>query len=151
MDYKAITLSEYSLLHDWSVNGKLIYTGADITADSVFSYSSGIVLAVGKDIHTGYCITIQYDVFNVLRYGHLKSVDVGAGDIVQAGCKLGNADRYVHFEYATKVQNDSKWSVRVGTETYWKQNPHSMQIQQPTPETIIGSATSKETWQGKGW
>lgn len=150
MDYSAITLTKYNILHEWSVYGNPIYTGVDITADSVYSYSSGIVLAIGKDSTNTYCITVQYDVFNVFRYGHLKSVSIGAGAVIQEGTLLGKADRFVRFEYATKEQNSSKWPVRVGTETYWKQNPSSIQITPPAPTEITGPDTNKELLDGKG-
>lgn len=159
--FYTITYIDKPILRDWSTNSKNmhtgtnipsenVHTGVDLPAENVYSYTDGVVLAVG---HVGnhYCVTIQYDVFNLLRYDNLSSVSVGAGEIVQVGAVVGKADRFVHFEYATKEQNGSKWSVRVGNQVYWKQNPNNIQLQQPAPETVIGSATSKETWQGKGW
>ena len=126
MNYYSLTFAEYSVLHSWTPVGSRIYTGTDITADSVYSYASGTVLTVSKEDLLHYCVTIQYDVFNILRYNNLKTVAVGAGETVQNGSLIGTADRFLRFEYATKEQGSSKWPVRVGTQTYWKQDPERL-------------------------
>ena len=126
MNYYSLTFAEYSVLHSWTPVGSRIYTGTDITADNVYSYASGTVLTVSKEDLLHYCITIQYDVFNILRYNNLKTVAVGAGETVQNGSLIGTADRFLRFEYATKEQGSSKWPVRVGTQTYWKQDPERL-------------------------
>ena len=100
-------------------------TGIDLFGKEVYSYAPGVVLAVGKD-ESLYTVTVQYDVFSCIRYCHLKSVDVGAGDIIQSGSHIGAADKYLHFEYATKEKQDSVWPVRVMSEVYYKQNPTKM-------------------------
>lgn len=120
-----ITYKDVPILKGWSTDPVDTHTGVDLSADRVYSYTDGVVLAVGQ-VEGYYCITIQYDVFNLLRYDHLSSALVGAGDVVQVGASLGKADRFVHFEYATKEQGSSKWSVRVGSQVYWKQNPKGM-------------------------
>lgn len=126
MDYYPLTYAEYSVLHSWTPVGSRIYTGTDITADNVFSYASGTVLTASKEDLLHYCVTVQYDVFNILRYCNLKSLNVGAGDVVQNGSLIGSADKFLRFEYATKEQGSSKWPVRVGTQTYWKQDPERL-------------------------
>lgn len=123
--FYSISYKDVPLLRDWSTDPKSVYTGVAIPANTVYSYADGVVLAVGY-VAPYYCVTVQYDVFNLLRYDHLSSVDVGAGEIVQVGTAIGIADHFVRFEYATKVQNSSKWSVRVGTQTYWKQDPKEL-------------------------
>ena len=123
--FYSISYKDIPLLRDWSTDPKSVYTGVAIPANTVYSYADGVVLAVGY-VAPYYCVTVQYDVFNLLRYDHLSSVDVGAGEIVQVGTAIGIADHFVQFEYATKAQNSSKWSVRVGTQTYWKQDPKEL-------------------------
>ena len=123
--FYSISYKDVPLLRDWSTDPKSVYTGVAIPANTVYSYADGVVLAVGY-VAPYYCVTVQYDVFNLLRYDHLSSVDVEAGEIVQVGTAIGIADHFVRFEYATKVQNSSKWSVRVGTQTYWKQDPKEL-------------------------
>ena len=119
-----ITLNDKPMLRDWSISD-IVHTGVDLPSENVYSYSDGVVLVVGRE-DNHYCVTIQYDVFNLLRYNHLESVDVGAGQVVQAGAVIGKADRFVHFEWATHEQHSSKWSVRIGCQTYWKQNPNEL-------------------------
>lgn len=101
------------------------HTGIDIYADNVYSFASGVVISVGKT-DKFYAVTVQYDSNIALRYLHLKTVSVRAGQAVQAGFNIGTADKYVHFEYVTKIKDSSMWSVRIGTETYYKQNPDGM-------------------------
>ena len=126
MNYYSLTFAEYSVLHSWTPVGSQIYTGTDITADSVYSYASGTVLTASKEDLLHYCVTVQYDVFNILRYCNLKTLNVGAGDTVQNGSLIGSADKFLRFEYATKEQGSSKWPVRIGTQTYWKQDPERL-------------------------
>lgn len=98
------------------------HTGLDLYANHVYSFTSGVVTSIGKE-DSHYAVTVQYDAQTSLRYLHLKTISVGAGQIVQQGFNLGTADQYVHFEYITKNKKDSLWSVRIGTETYYKHNP----------------------------
>lgn len=101
------------------------HTGIDIYAGNVYSYASGVVTSISMDKNY-YAVTVQYNAFVSLRYLHLESVSVSAGQPIQQGFKIGNADKYVHFEYVTKKQGDSLWAVRIGTETYYKHNPMNM-------------------------
>ncbi len=142
-----ITLNNKPILKDWSVSGN-VHTGVDLSSENVYSYSDGVVLVVGKE-DNHYCVTIQYDVFNLLRYNHLASVDVGAGQVVQGGSIIGKADGFVHFEWATREQNNSKWAVRIGCQTYWKQNPNDIPVPTPIPEVVITTATDVELSHGK--
>ena len=66
------------------------HTGIDVYGVSVYTYAPGVVLAVGSEDNL-YTVTVQYDAYSCLRYCHLSSVEVGAGDIVQAGSKVGKA------------------------------------------------------------
>ena len=120
-----ITQSDVDILKDWSVDSEYVHTGIDIPSENVYSLTTGVVLAVGQS-DKYYCVTIQYDVNNLLRYDHLESVDVGAGQVVQAGTVIGKAYQFVHFEWATHEQRSSKWSIRIGCQTYWKQNPNEL-------------------------
>ena len=101
------------------------HTGIDVYGVSVYTYAPGVVLAVGQE-NGLYSVTVQYDAYSCLRYCHLSSVEVGAGDIVQAGSKVGKADKYLHFEYATKDKKSSVWPVRVMSQIYYKQDPAAM-------------------------
>lgn len=156
MDYYPLTFAEYDVLHSWTPVGSHIYTGTDIKAEQVFSYASGTVVAVGKEDLLHYCVTVQYDVFNILRYNHLKTVAVGAGDTIQNSALIGTADKFLRFEYATKQQGSSKWPVRVGTQTYWKQDPALLSNIKPVSQGVVqqtiltGSDTVRELSDGRG-
>ena len=147
--FYGITQSDAEIIQDWSVDTYNVHTGIDIPSDIVFSLTSGVVLAVGQ-VGKHYCITIQYDVNNLLRYDHLSSVSVGAGDVVQGGTLIGVADKYVHFEYATSDQGTSRWSVRIGCCTFWKQNPHDMHVVVPVTTMNLSDDSYKEFTGGKG-
>lgn len=133
------------------------HTGIDLYANNVYSFSSGVVISIGND-GKYYAVTVQYNAFISLRYLHLTSVSVGAGQSIQQGFKIGNADKYVHFEYVTKKQGDSLWSVRIGTETYYKQNPLHLEFVDKTDEVsddlsvteVITEDTEAEFENGKG-
>ena len=147
--FYGITQSNAEILKDWSVDSYNVHTGIDISSKNVFSLTSGVVLAVGQ-VGKHYCITIQYDVCNLLRYEHLSSVSVGAGDVVQGGTYIGEADNFVHFEYATTDQGTSRWSVRIGCCTYWKQNPHDIQVAVPITAMQLSNESYSEFTDGKG-
>lgn len=101
-------------------------TGIDVFCDRVYSYINGVVLAVGSDGAGYYSVTIQYDAISCLRYTRLKSALVNPDDIIQAGFAIGEVNKYFRFEYITRNKGSSLWSVRVGTETYYKQDPVKM-------------------------
>ena len=98
------------------------HPGIDLYAESAYSCSGGTVIALGFDGET-YSVTVQQDVNTIFRYCNLSSVYISTGAEVQTGFRIGSSDDYIHFEYCTRDQNDSKWPVRVGTEQYYKQNP----------------------------
>lgn len=98
-------------------------TGICINGDGVYSYTTGTVIAVGHD-DDGYAVSIQYDAFTCLRYTHLLTTTVSAGDQVQSNSFIGYADKFVRFEYATTAV--SNWPVRIGTQTYYKHDPADM-------------------------
>lgn len=147
--FYGITQSDAEIIQDWSVDTYNVHTGIDIPSDNVFSLTSGVVLAVGQ-VGKHYCITIQYDVNNLLRYDHLSSASVGAGDVVQGGTLIGKADRYVHFEYATSDRGTSHWSVRIGCCTFWKQNPHDISVAVSDTAMQLSNESYAEFTDGRG-
>lgn len=133
MEYKDkvfITSLPFRVLKPWIDNirsqeykqYKKFHTGLDIQADKVYNYAPGAVIQIG---YTGvhYVVTVQYSAEISLRYDHLKKVDVEEGQILHPGMLIGLADRYVHFEYISTNQENSKWPVRIGPITYFKHNP----------------------------
>lgn len=98
------------------------HTGMDIKSSDVFSFASGVVIAIGKD-NGSYAVTVQYDCKISLRYMHLKAICISLGAVLYRGDKIGTADKHVHFEYITTDKEESIWPVRIGTMTYYKHNP----------------------------
>lgn len=133
------------------------HTGIDLYAENVYSLCSGVVTHVGTD-GNHYAVTVQYDGEISLRYLHLKSISVVAGQTVQQGFGIGVADKYVHLEYATKTKGDSIWSVRIGTQTYYKHNPLEINMVSITDAMydtsdiveVITDETQAEFRNGKG-
>ena len=133
------------------------HTGIDLYADNVYSLCSGVVTNVGSD-GKYYAVTVQYDGNISLRYLHLRSVSVKAGQTVQQGFSIGVADKYVHFEYVTRTKGDSIWPVRIGTETYYKHDPLELNLVSITDDIydtsdiveVITDETQAEFTNGKG-
>ena len=96
--FYGITQSNAEILKDWSVEPYNVHTGIDIPSESVFSLTSGVVLAVGQ-VNKHYCVTIQYDVNNLLRYDNLSSVSVGAGESV---CRRSELCIWRFFRHAVR-------------------------------------------------
>ena len=86
------------------------------------SIAAGKVLYIGKSDRY-YVVNIQCNSSECIRYGHLLSINVKANDDVKEGQLIGQADKFVLFEYCTVAKGSSKYPVRIYTKTYFKQNP----------------------------
>lgn len=131
LSYSPITQSATNIVapyidnekHDWYKKYGGYHTGVDIEGLEIYSYQSGVVTQIGtmdNDLHS---IVIQYTASTSLRYANMSSLCVHQGDIIRQGQIIGVAKKFVHFEYLTKDKGTSKWPVRVGSITYFKQNP----------------------------
>lgn len=118
-----ITKSDAMITKGWSV-GSEIHTGVDVLADAVHSVCCGVVIECGKSIDHHYSVTVQYDATQSVRYLNLRDVCVRIGQLIEDGQLLARADKSVHFEYVT-LKNKLKhaFPVRIGTVTYYKQDP----------------------------
>lgn len=129
INYKEITDLDFKVTVPWiSVKDRAEYyrygtlhTGIDIAGTRVYSYSQGVVLSVGIQGEK-MVVAIQFDARTLFRYCNLRSVDVSAGDIVEAGERIGLCKDHVHFEYCTTSEK-SLFPVRIGEITYFKQDP----------------------------
>lgn len=99
--------------------------GCEYYDDKATSIVSGKVLFIGKTDRY-YIVTIQCNSSECVRYGHLLSVDVKLNDEVTEGKVIGQADKFVLFEYCTVAKGDSKFPVRIYSKTYFKQNPMNL-------------------------
>lgn len=111
-------------LYDDTINSKDsdYHPGIDLYAAEAFSCSNGVVIATGTDGVT-YSVTVQQDANTIFRYCNLSILYISAGAEVQTGFRIGSAQKYIHFEYCTREQAESKWCVRIGTEQYYKHDP----------------------------
>lgn len=104
-------------------------TGVDIKHDGpVYNGYKGVVVFVGQDLDGRWCVSIQIDSKQILRYTHLKSELVSPNDAVDGGVQLGEADGYVRIEYCTSDTSilDADKVVRINGCTYFKIDPYSI-------------------------
>ena len=112
--------------HTWYQKYGGFHTGVDITGESIYAYRSGVVTQIGTSFDNLYSVVIQYTAKVSLRYANLSSVLVTEGDVIRQGQYIGIAKQFVHFEYLTSEKGNSKWPVRVGKLTNFKQNPEQL-------------------------
>ncbi len=136
----ALTGSSSSTIKSRWSNTVPYVTGYDILSDVAYSVAYGKVVYVGQELDGTFTINIKCNDDEVLRYGNLTSLLVSSSNEVSAGTKLGNVARFVHFEYATRWQGNSRMPVRVNQYLYFKQDPSDilegkyMPKRQPTLE-----------------
>lgn len=99
------------------------HTGIDLECKKVYSVCYGVVIELGMHDDGYYYVTVQYDKNKCVRYMHLKSESVLLGGVVAKEDEIGEANKYVHFEYMTVDKGSSIWGVRIDRRTYYKQNP----------------------------
>ena len=131
LPYSLLTKSATNMLapyidnenHSWFKQYGGYHTGVDIEGLEIYSYQSGVVTQIGNMDNNLYAIVVQYTASTSLRYANMSSLFVKQGDVISQGQLIGIAKKFVHFEYLTRDKGTSEWSVRVGSITYFKQNP----------------------------
>lgn len=106
----------------WSTTVPYV-TGYDIYAESIFSVTYGKVAYVGQELDGTFTISVACNSNEILRYGNVTELYVGASDVINVGTKLGIVGKYVHFEYISRWQGTSRFPVRVNQHLYFKQDP----------------------------
>lgn len=108
-------------------------SGIDIVADDVYNAYEGAVVFVGLDLDGTYCVTVQIDPYQLIRYCHLKEEDVYPNQPVAEGYRIGTADEWVRIEYCTTaVPKDYKNVLKQGIVRiaegceYFKQDPYGI-------------------------
>lgn len=133
LEYCPVTRTQSNIIYPYidsednswySVYGGL-HSGVDIDAESIHSICQGVVIFVGNDSEDNVSITIQYDASQCIRYCHLSKSYVSSGDLIENGQLIGEADKFVRFEYCNKTKDNSIWSVRISNLTFYKHNPES--------------------------
>lgn len=131
LPYSLLTKSATNMLapyidnenHSWYKQYGGYHTGVDIEGLEIYSYQSGVVTQIGTIDNALYAVVIQYTASTSFRYANMSSLFVKQGDVISQGQLIGIAKKFVHFEYLTSDKGASEWSVRVGSVTYFKQNP----------------------------
>lgn len=126
-----ITKSNAKIVRSWIVdknstafkNHGGYHTGIDLQCTTVYSVCYGVVIELGMHDEGYYFVTVQYDKDNCVRYMHLKSESVTLGSLVAKDDEIGEANKYVHFEYLTSKEGQPSLPVRIDTVTFYKQNP----------------------------
>lgn len=118
-----ITNQNSQISKSWSI-GKENHTGVDVYGSNIYSICEGVVIQLSQACNKTYALTIQYSSKQCVRYSNLSSVDVTSGQIIEMGQLLGQCKKFVHFEYlTTSVDNIQVFTVRIGTQTYYKHDP----------------------------
>lgn len=154
-----ITKSTTSILFPWIVNKQSMWyaryggyhSGIDIKANSVYSYSDGVVMQIGTDGKT-FEVSIQYDVNNIIRYMNLKNVSVSYGQNIVAGDLIGIAKDFVHFEHCTldktnELPLNMEWAIRLESVQYYKHDPEPLINGLITLPTKVQTDTNQVLWE----
>lgn len=104
---------------EYKVTGQF-HTGIDLSGNDIYSVYSGTVVYTGED-ESGKCVVVQTGSSFCITYKHLDTVDVRMGQNINGGGRLGACLKYVHVELLQKT--NSFWPVRIGSDTWYKQNP----------------------------
>lgn len=122
-------------------------TGLEIKADEVFSICPGKVISVNYTSLSTYFVSVLVNEHQMVIYANLKSVSVKVGQEISFRTFIGNANKFVRFEYCTDVQDESKWVVRTKSITMYKHNPLGIltgQIKLKVPVDNVHVATGDE-------
>lgn len=95
-----------------------LHAGIDLRAsyEGVFAFAEGIVIKAGYDVHSGNFITILHGSYGkedlTSAYAHLSYLNVGVGDLVQAGQVIGisgntGSSTAPHLHFALRINNKS--------------------------------------------
>ena len=97
-------------------------TSINLEANEVFNGYTGRVSLISGDPRSKYDVVVQLNLNQAVKYGNLKSVNVKMGDFIDIGTKIGDASRWLKFEYMnTSVHN--QFPFRIGDVQMYKDDP----------------------------
>lgn len=114
------------IVNNWSASVPY-HTSIDIATDKVYNIHDGVVVDICKEGNY-LIVTVQVDYQTILRYGHLSSVSVNAGAAIEEGMEIGEASKFVSFEYCTADSRSQKFPVYIGTLKFYKYDPSKVLI-----------------------
>jgi hypothetical protein len=144
--------------YDISGYGESYHTSIDLAAHEVYSPCRGVAIYVGL-VDKMPSVTVQYSNNISLRFMHLKSTDIVAGQIVPYDAVVGIADEYVSFEYLTTEERHPGIRVffytTLGSYTLYKQDPmlvlsQNVKFDNMTPIILTEGITDALAEDGKG-
>lgn len=97
--------------------------GLDLSGTIAYTIYPGMVVYIGEGDYGKTVIVQTGDAFCV-SFGHLSSVLVSQNSVLGTIYSVGTCDKYLHLELLTR--NESKWPVRVGSETWYKDDPYKL-------------------------
>ena len=97
------------------------HTSIDVKTDNVYNISNGVVIEVVYDKH--YIVNVQLSSEYSVRYSHLLSTNVKAGDLVASEDLIGKANKYVSVELCQFSQSSGLFPVYINTLKYYKIDP----------------------------
>jgi len=112
--------------------------GIDVFCQNVLSVTCGQIVYVGQDTTGRYSVSVKVNHNEVLRYTHLKNCQFEAGHEIFPNVKLGDADKYVRFEYCTSWKGASLFPVHINNYTFYKQDPTDILEGRYLPEANFG-------------
>lgn len=119
ISYSMLSFDPIEIITPWSSK----HLGVDVKTDDVCTMCNGVVVSVLKDGDGLFGVTIQYDGEHLFRYMHLKDINVELNDALQMRYRIGHAHKYVHVELLSRSTGDKHFPVRIGSNTFYKQDP----------------------------
>ena len=99
-----------------------IIKSARLLCENVYNVAHGQIVFIGE-ANGRAVVTVKCNPSEILRYGNLKEINCAINYFADKGAQIGIADEYVEFEYCTLWKGQSNYPVRVGSTTYYKQDP----------------------------
>lgn len=139
--------SDSLVIDNWKLSPP-VHTSIDIKTTEVHNIIRSQVVDIAKNSSTGKItniITMKVSEELYIRYLNLLNCLVNIFDVLDAGIKLGTADKWVGVEYCTRVY--SKYPVIFGNTEVYKHNPTDFVLKDKMPnipvytfDQIVGSS-----------
>ena len=114
--------SSSKIIRKWTTTVPYV-TGYDIATSAAYSVTYGKVVYIGQELDGTFTVCVSCNSNEMLRYGNITELYVGASDEVATKQELGRVNKYVHLEYVTRWQGSSRFPVRINQYLYFKQDP----------------------------
>lgn len=125
-----ITQSDAKVLREYCIDKSnplyLQYKGYNTSVNletiDVYNGYFGKVVMIAGDTKTGFEVVVQMNLDQAVKYGNLKSVEVKLYQDVDVSQKIGEAKKWLKFEYMT-TNSKNQFPFRVGNIQMYKADP----------------------------